>query len=53
MDQSHMVTMNHGCDLTDGMQNDALHENPSAGMPIPAMLSDNQHSAWFKEDDQC
>ena len=53
VDQSHTMMMNHGCDLTDGMQNDASCENPSAGMPIPAMLSDNQCDALCKEDDQC
>ena len=53
VNQSCMVVMNHGCDLTDGMQNDASHENPSAGMPIPAMLPGNQCGALLKEDDQC
>ena len=53
MNQSCMVTLDRGCDLTDGTQNDTSCENRSAGMLIPAMLSDNQCSVLFKEDDQC
>ena len=35
---SHMVTLDHGHDLTDGTQMDVSHENPLAGMPISATL---------------
>ena len=52
MKQSGMVTTNHGCDLTDGTQMGASHENHLASMPIPVALSDNQHNVLFKEDDQ-
>ena len=53
MNQSHMASLDHRCDLTDGMKNDASHENCLAGMLIPVALSDSQHSALFEEDDQC
>ena len=52
MDQSHMVTMNHRCDSTGGSQGNVSHENSLAGMPIPAMLPDNQCSVLHEEDDQ-
>ena len=53
VNQSCMVMTNHGCDSTDDAQGNAPLENPLAGMPIPAMLSDDQCSVLCKEDDQC
>ena len=50
--QSRMVMANHGCDSTDGTRCETPCENPSAGMPIPAALSNNQCGALRKEDDQ-
>ena len=52
MSQSRMLAANHGCDSTDGAQGGASHENASAGVPIPAVLSGNQHGALCEEDDQ-
>ena len=52
MNQSHVVTKNHGRDSTNGAQNDASHENCSAGMPIFATLFDKQCGVSIKEDDQ-
>ena len=52
MDESHMVMTNCGCDSTGDAQGDVQFENPLAGMPIPAMLSDDQHGILCEEDDQ-
>ena len=49
--QSHMVMANHGCDSTDDAQGNASLENPSAGIPIPAALPDNQCGVLCEEDD--
>ena len=53
VDQSHMVMMNHGCDLTGDALGNESFENPSASMPIPAMLPDNHCGVLCKEGDQC
>ena len=49
--QSRMVELNHGRDST-GAQGGASFENRSAGMPIPAALSNNQCGVLHEEDDQ-
>ena len=49
--QSRVVAMNHRRDST-GARGGASFENPSAGMPIPAALPNNQCSALCEEDDQ-
>ena len=46
-----MVEPNHGCDST-GARGGASLENRSAGVPIPAVLSDNQRGVLCEEDDQ-
>ena len=51
--QSHMAATNHRHDLTGDAQMGMPRENCPAGMPIPAMLSDNQCGVLFKEDDWC
>ena len=51
MSQSRVLAMNHGCDSTDGAQGGASHENPSAGVPIPAALSNNQCGVLCEEGD--
>ena len=48
--QSRIVEPNHGCDST-GARGGASFENRSAGVPIPAVLSDNQYGALYEEDD--
>ena len=53
MNQSHMVTLDHGCDLTDGTKNDAPRENCLAILPLPALLPSNWCGALLEEDDQC
>ena len=50
--QSRMVTMNHGCDSTDDAEGNASLENPSAGVPIPAALSNNQCGTLCEEEGQ-
>ena len=52
VNQSRVVTMNHRHDLTDSAQGEAPHENRSAGVPIPAALSNNQCGVLWEEDDQ-
>ena len=53
MNQSRMVTMNHGRDLTGDVQVGTSHENHLASMLIPAPLSSNQCGALFEEGNQC
>ena len=49
--QSRVVEPNHGRDST-GAQGGASFENRSAGVPIPAALSNNQCGVLCEEDDQ-
>ena len=49
--QSRVLATNHGCDSTDGARGGASHENPSASVPIPAALSNNQCGILCEEDD--